>query len=83
MADGGNVKCHQCKKDMFVQCIASCGEQYPPCVVVENYHSTQQLNVAITLLNDMVKVWNVHGVIHKDSWYYERASAVIAQQATV
>jgi hypothetical protein len=43
MADGGNVKCHQCKKDMFIQCIASCGEQYPPCVVVENCHSTQQL----------------------------------------
>jgi len=35
------------------------------------------------LLNDMVKVWDVHGVIHKDSWYYERANAVIAQQATV
>ena len=46
-------------------------------------NSLQQLNVAITLLNDMVKVWNVYGVIHKDSWYYERASAVIAQQATV
>jgi len=35
------------------------------------------------LLNDMVKVWDVHGVIHKDSWYYERANAVITQQATV
>jgi hypothetical protein len=46
-------------------------------------HSLQQLNVAIALLNDMVKVWDVHGVIHKDSWYYERANAVIAQQATV
>ena len=43
----------------------------------------QQLNVAIALLNDMVKVWDTHGVIHKDSWYYERANAVIAQQATI
>jgi len=43
----------------------------------------QQLNVAITLLKEMINVWNVHGVIHKDSWYYERANAVIAQQATI
>jgi hypothetical protein len=50
MADGGNIKCHQCKKDMFDQCIVSYGEQYPPCVVVENCHSAQQLKQAISLL---------------------------------
>jgi len=43
----------------------------------------QPLNGAIALLTEMVKVWNVHGVIHKDSWYYDRANAVIAQQATI
>jgi len=51
MADSKNVRCHQCKKDMFVQCIASCGEEYPPCVVVENCHNLQHLQAKIADLN--------------------------------
>jgi len=81
-----NDPCKQCDSVIFERCL----DVYkvtgmPPCSkrAVENCHNTQQLNVAIALLNDMVKVWNVHGVIHTDSWYYERANAVIAQQATV